>query len=413
MLRITFMVIERTLRRLPELLFGLLVPTLLLAQDVRLSSREKSARAPVVCALRNSAIAVWSESHGTLMKVFVREVSPDSGGEIVIAESTTVPSFNVASSGDVCAVAVLGQRSIELLFFGERGIEIGRGSISATEMHAPAMVWNGSEFFFAWSQVRSGSYFRIKGMRFSHTGKPVDSEPFVVVESLQSTVGPNLAALDDSIVLTYRDGSSARFDGFVGTLRSLVLAKDGRSKGPPVGIIPSARIGSTDLAAAPDGIALLVFSTSDYSLGYYRSWIRAIRLDRSGAPLDSMPVVVSDHDAVAGGPAVVWDGGAFLVAWGERRGRFAARLPGLPQEDIVGRRIDVAGGISAKFDVVATEQDDYLGNIAFSASSRYTGFVKTDPGSGLSASHTAFVRVEPRMNGPETTLRRGATRKRP
>jgi MYXO-CTERM domain-containing protein len=170
----------------------------------------------------------------------------------------------------------------------------------------PAVAWNGSSFWVAWS--RSGA--EILAARIDAGGRPLDVAPLL----LSATPGHPALGWDGARTLA---AWSTVVDGRV-VVRAARLDGDGRQLDPQaleLGELAGARAGRT--AVASNGSLFLVAATGEAGAGGAAA-IAAVRVTPAGEALDRPAIALAQLAAPPqGGPGAIWNGDRFLVLWGE------------------------------------------------------------------------------------------------
>jgi hypothetical protein len=171
----------------------------------------------------------------------------------------------------------------------------------------PAVAWNGSSFWVAWSRVGPGR--GVYATRVGSDGVPLDPLP------RRLSPEPGFPALASDGKQTLALWTAARSDGTL-EVRGLGLGADGQlleAESGPVLALPGQR--AAGLALAAGNGQFLVAAAGESSDG--ASTITGVRLDAAGRPLDSALMIAARTGGPGTGPAVVWTGSRFLVAWDE------------------------------------------------------------------------------------------------
>ncbi|MCA1733386.1 MAG: hypothetical protein LC732_07255 [Acidobacteria bacterium] len=271
-------------RLLALLLF--LLPSLLVAQphswspETQVSWSAGSQRSPAVVAVDRGFFGAWLEERGTTMpRVVVGRLRPGGGTAAVPVTASTSAQLEpiVASSGDVVLVAWLepghGRRLMIQRFssFGmplEEARSLGRawsdnGKVAAT-------IWDGSQFLVGWTDGD------MRYVRISREGVILDPAPIVIPRSPRAEspyswpqVNPSFATAGDVTLLVWQN-----------SFRPLGTCIAG-----PCFPIPPPRI---------DGI----------------------RIDRSGLPIDAVPIRLSRGEGLGEEhPRTASLGDSFFVVW--------------------------------------------------------------------------------------------------
>ena len=264
-----------------------LLPSLLLAQpqswfpETQVSRGAASQRSPVVVAVDRGFFGAWLEDQvTTLPRVVVGRLRPggDAAAVPVTASTFSQTDAIVASSGDVVLVAWLEHGNVTRLMiqrfspFGmplEESRSLGQtwrgeyGKVAAT-------IWDGSQFLVGWTDSA------IRYVRISREGVILDPEPIVIPQSPRAESpyrwpqpNPSFATAGDVTLLVWQNSFRSRGTCII----------------RPCYSIPPPRI---------DGI----------------------RIDRSGLPIDVIPIPLSRGEGLGEEhPRAASLGGSFFVIW--------------------------------------------------------------------------------------------------
>jgi hypothetical protein len=263
-----------------------LLPSLLVAQpqswlpETQVSRSTASEWSPLVVTVDRGFFGAWLEEQNTMPRVMVGRLRP--GGSAAAVPVTTSTSAQLepiaASSGDVVLIAWLEPEGDTRLMI-QRFSSFGMPQEEARELaqtrrgdfgKVAATIWDGSQFLVAWTDSD------IRYVRITREGVVLDSEPIVIPQSQRAEspypwpqLNPFFATTGDVTLLVWQNSFRPRGTCIVG----------------PCFPIPPPRT---------DGI----------------------RIDRSGLPIDMVPIPLSRGEELGEEhPRAASLGGSFFVVW--------------------------------------------------------------------------------------------------
>lgn len=118
-------------------------------------------------------------------------------------------TWSAAAAPDGVVVAMFGSFHYRGIFLGRTSLDgvVVRPSFRPTELAdavsgSGTILWNGSEYVLAWSELVSGSW-RIRGIRLDRSGELIDLAPFVIAESGTTTDAPSLFVTESGVLIGY------------------------------------------------------------------------------------------------------------------------------------------------------------------------------------------------------------------
>jgi hypothetical protein len=196
---------------------------------------------------------------------------------------------------------------------GPDGVPSGPGTLltrSANQQRGTAIAFDGTNHLVVWSDSRSGARDEIMATRLTPSGRRVDGSD-ILVSGGGSGWSPSVV-YDGDFVVAWQENNRV-FLARVDTAGNVV--------GPPIA-----------LPEPPGGQFLAGFALAANHLGVLVTWtdvsrgesaVRAVRVARDGAILDTTPIVVATAPGIFGGlgtGSVGSDGQSFLVAWPQSGG---------------------------------------------------------------------------------------------
>ncbi|MDP8224423.1 MAG: hypothetical protein P9L99_13755 [Candidatus Lernaella stagnicola] len=206
------------------------------------------------------------------------------------------------------------------------GIEV---SNAVNKQEKPTVAFGGGNFFVAWSDYRSGTFWDIYGTRVSQAGVVLDgvSTGTAVSTAADNQLDPDAAYANDYFLVAWRDNRNGDYD------------------------IYGARVNNAGTMVDPSGIAIAVFdgaqgypSVTASNTQYLVVWedprngtfdIYSTRLQTDGGVNSPSGIIVSNAAGDQLRPEVDSDGTNFFAVWEDNR---------FPQSAIYGSRINSVGG---------------------------------------------------------------------
>jgi hypothetical protein len=245
---------------------------------------------------------------------------------------------NVAATGD----DIYGARvraSDGLLLDGPPdtgGIPI---STAANSQGSSSVASNGTDYFVAWTDKRSGTGYDIYGTRVASDGTVLDPAGIAVSTAANDQYGPSVASNGTDYFIAWSDDRNGTYSDIYG---ARVRASDGALlDGPPdTGGI------AVSLAGRDQGGASVVSNGTDYFVAwadernFSTTWwdIYGTRVNSAGTVLDPTGVAVSTAANHQYNPSAASNGTDYFVAWTDERN-------GLSNPDIYGARVNSAGTV--------------------------------------------------------------------
>lgn len=184
-------------------------------------------------------------------------------------------------------------------------------SAAADSQGAPAVAWNGTNYFVAWEDGRSGTDTDIYGARVTPAGAVLDPSGIVVSSSTNDQRAPAVAWNNGVHYVAWEEGtySSANIRGGRVTADGSTLDGSG-----------------SNLCAALRRQALP--SISPLGDGFLVVWddernadpdIYGTRVSGAGVPLDPAGIAITRAADAQQNPSVAWNGREAFVVWGDTR----------------------------------------------------------------------------------------------
>jgi hypothetical protein len=86
------------------------------------------------------------------------------------------------------------------------GLSPRRGRLNSESSARFALAWNGSEYVLAWTErtyASDANDVRLRAMRVSPAGQPLDAEPFDVATGASGTFEPSIAVTESGVLIAY------------------------------------------------------------------------------------------------------------------------------------------------------------------------------------------------------------------
>jgi hypothetical protein len=186
-------------------------------------------------------------------------------------------------------------------------------STAASQQRAPALEWNGTDFFVAWEDSRSGTCCDIYGTRVSAAGSVLDPAGIAISTAASSQSGPAVAWNGADYLVVWTDGRTgiqvwgARVTGAGSVLDPAGIAI---ATGPGSQLFP-------DLAW--NGTKFLVVWTDNRLCSCTDYDIFGTRVSGAGSVLDPAYIPISTATNTQTEAAVASRGDDFFVVWQDRR----------------------------------------------------------------------------------------------
>lgn len=292
-------------------------------------------------------LAVWDDARNSGSTVFGALVSPAG----VVASDVNFPLRASAAVAAGNPQAVFNTGTNEFLAVWENsfassveaqrvslagtllGTRISVADMMAATVRKPDVTCNGTDFFVAWADSRSGDS-DVYGGRITAAGARVGDVIIAAPGGGMPQSAPALISMGSQYLAVWQDARSGSFD-IVGTRFDGLVAR----------LDPSDLIVSqgTNLQRAPqaawDGTNWLVV-WSDWRSG--QGDIRAARVSGAGTSLDVNGISIAATANVEDNPDVTFDGVSFLVVW-EDRGPACPQGGCTAPVHIWGRRVGLSG----------------------------------------------------------------------
>jgi hypothetical protein len=199
-------------------------------------------------------------------------------------------------------------------------------STAANNQVAPVVAWNGTDFLVVWEDNRSGLGFDIYASRVSGNGTVLDPSGIFVA----STSHYPAVAWDGTNFLVVWVGSG---------IRGTRISAAGSVLDPPGGfLIGFATEGVGPPALRWNGSEFLVVWAKHFDTGHSISAdIYGARVSGAGTVLDPAGIPISTAPNYQFAPALDWNGTNFLVVWQDSRSG--------TNSDIYGARVNGAGSV--------------------------------------------------------------------
>lgn len=213
---------------------------------------------------------------------------------------------------------------------------LSKGTISTSASPAPTVSWDGTHYLVVWS---NGS--TLLGARV--TGSTVVDTADIVIQAASQVPTPAMASQPSGSLLLYAATATASGFGYP-SAQAVRLSSALVEQGQPFPyslVLPSETAGTI----ASNGAGYLT-SWTDYT----QFGVRGCRLDASGTPVDSPPLVFS---ATGTGPVTAALGSTYLLVWNDYS------LD--PYGDIYGALVPAQGSPGAPFAISARHTGDQIG----------------------------------------------------
>jgi hypothetical protein len=186
-------------------------------------------------------------------------------------------------------------------------------STAANDQRAPAVAWNGTDFLVVWQDRRSGNTYDIYGTRVSGAGGVLDPAGIPLSTAADDQPAPAVAWNGTNFFVAWQDSRAGSTDIYGAGVSA------GGTVAQPAGIPIStiAAYAESAPAVAWNGSDFLVVWHDFRSASFWD--IYGARVSGAGSVLDpaGIPVSTAANDQTA--PAVAWNGTEFLVVWTDNR----------------------------------------------------------------------------------------------
>jgi hypothetical protein len=246
---------------------------------------------------------------------------------------------SVACDGTNCLVVSSSQNGLVGELFDPKGSAVLTLGLGASG--APSTAFDGTNYVVV---VSSNGALRVH--RVSVSGVSLDGTagiPVLGASATPSSLGPALAVGSSNSLIVY-----SRYDNTLSQhlLYGVLIDRTGTAQAP--GEFPIAVDDSTHWypAVAFDGTNyLLVWQHQSKGGSITEADIYGARVSRSGAVLDTHPIVVSDAAGAQYTPSIAFDGANYLVVWLDARHMPSSSQPCLTGCEIFGTRVAPHGAL--------------------------------------------------------------------
>jgi hypothetical protein len=296
------------------------------------------------------------DTNGTVLDA-AANVSTASNGQFAPQVASNGASFFVVwqdqrsgSSSDIYGARVSGAGTV----VDPAGIPVSTATGNQLE---PALAWNGTHYFVAWSDLRA-SKLEIYGARVDATGSVADGNGILISTTAIAQSEPSISAVGTTFFVVWQaHKSSNTTDVFASRVSAagvvldpnrIAIATGPSSHNSPAVATAAANVlvawqddrAGTDTYAArvagtnvldPDGflVSKAAAAQTDPDLAFdgtqffavWTEWrngtydIYGARLSADGEPLDGTGIPIATGSANQARPAVAWGGGRFFVVW--------------------------------------------------------------------------------------------------
>jgi hypothetical protein len=295
------------------------------SSGIAISSEANSQGSPVVEFDGTNYLVVWQDDRGGSSDIYGARVSTegtvlDSSGVAISAAANNQSFPAVVFDGTNYFVAWTDSRGGGLDIYGARvnvdGVVFDSSGIAISTANdsqgSPAVGLGSANHLVVWGDFRNGEYSDCYGARVSMEGVVLDSSG-VAISTAANIQNHPAVAFDGANYLTvwtdYRSGSSWDIYGARVSMEGALLDSTGIE-------ISTAANDQESPAIAFDGTYYLVVWQDDRSGG---SDIYATRVSTGGIVLDASGIAISTAANGQSSPAVGFDGVNYLVVWSDSR----------------------------------------------------------------------------------------------
>jgi hypothetical protein len=289
-------------------------------------------------------LVVWYDSRGGVSyDIYGARVAQDgtvlNSAGIAISTASEHQYFpDVSSDGTNYMVVWQDERNGEFDIYGSRvgqdgivndpaGIQI---SLAADEQNRPSIDFDGTNYFVAWGDYRSGSSNDIYGSLITPDGTVLNGEGIPISTAADNQQMPSVSFGDTNYLVTWYD----RRDGSNYDIFGARVNKSGDVHEPSGISISNIDVQQVTTAVISYSGQWLVAWRDNRNGGY--NDIYGSRISASGTVTDEDGILISTSAQAQTKPAVASDGINYLVVWEEARS-------GGYSTDIYGMRIDASG----------------------------------------------------------------------
>ncbi len=317
--------------------------TLLDAEPFIISNATGSQQSPSVAFDGTNYLVVWYDSRSGSNDIYCTRVAQNGNvlnpSGIAISTAANYQYFpDVSFDGTNYMVVWQDERSDTFDIYASRvaqnGVVLDPAGIpistASDEQNRPSIDFDGTNYFIAWDDKRSGSEYDIYGTRVDTAGNVLNPAGIAISTAADAQYMPSVSFDGTNYLVAWydhRDG--ANYD------------------------IYGARVNQSGVVQEPSGISIanidvtqLTPAVISYSGQWLAVWrdnrngnytdIYGSRISASGTVNDPSGILISTSVQSQSMPAVAFDGTNYLVVWQE------ARNGGL-STDIYGMRIDASG----------------------------------------------------------------------
>ena len=314
--------------------------------------------APAIAGDVAQRLVVWRESGSAGTAIHAARIGSDGHplDDQILGPVAGDASPAVASSGNGYLVAWPAGQSIQVRAVGRDGtLGIAFPLVASASVASPSVTWMGTRFFVAWTAYPSAPdavpppSAHVFGIRVAADGRPADFAPIQLSSDSGQQLWPDVAWNGRSLQVVWRQTGCGptSCDGY-GIWVQGVNVSASEVVGPRVEFREAAE---ERPRVAPLGTGFAVVWMNPIPPPGH-GFIRAARLDGSGAPLDVQPLDISDRSPVAVTPAIAWNGSQATIAWVREGGDYPFAY------DVLGATLAPDGSVGPQFDIAATGEQE-------------------------------------------------------